>query len=134
MTTERHCARCGAPLASVGQNSLCPGCLLEAGVEPTRDALPTALIPPGAIPILARDPDPPRLGSARRFGNYEILDEIARGGMGVVDRARQIVLDRLVAVKMWLSGPRASPDLVRAGDILTLSGVPVAWPALGDRP
>ena len=63
---------------------------------PTGDPNSTVTLAVGA-PVVAPGTQ------VRYFGDYEVLAEIARGGMGVVFRARQVSLNRLVAVKMILS-------------------------------
>jgi WD40 repeat protein len=77
------------------------------------DKLRQLATPAGADEAPTLAPGAAPLGTVRYFGDYELLERIAEGGMGVVWRARQVSLDRTVALKMIRAGELATAEEVQ---------------------
>src|SRR5258705_5420685 len=98
MPAIRKCRGCGADVPNNAPFGHCPKCLLELGFGPL----------PEAVEVETPSP-PPASPGARRFGDYELLEQIGRGGMGIIYKARQVTLNPLVPLKMIPAAEFASP-------------------------
>lgn len=97
----RACRACGRRLAQDEFDGVCATCLW-------------AWFNDGEAPAPAADPEPgPGRPPLLRLPGHEVIEEIARGGMGIVYRARQLRPAREVALKMLLPHQLGSPDVAQ---------------------
>jgi TolB-like protein/predicted Ser/Thr protein kinase len=111
-SAPRICRKCGAEIFADAPEGLCTACLFETGLDLLAHESVAGVDDPSRddrVPLTDKTNSSKRSKAFADFGDYELLEVIGRGGQGVVYRARQKSLNRIVALKViglghWATG------------------------------